>query len=272
MKKKAVTLLLSGVMVVSAVSYSFAATRNTPETKELGLNKREYIIEELQGDINGDKIKDRVLLIGEKENEDDIYNKSIFLKVVDGKSKKVSDIKINDFGGYEGKLFLGDFTGDKVEEAMIVTNTGGSGGMVDTRIISMKDNKGKIIFDGKDNLGINFKGKFADNFKAELKEDTLDEKLVIDLSAFKDSYIEQGIYDKNGKLLKETEPWTDPFSGLNPIDVDGDGVYELLGHQTIAGAYHANTISRLNSIFKYEDGEWKVKETEYTTKINFDEK
>lgn len=265
MNKKITTLFLTGVLAVSSLSIVYAAPKKAGQGKGLVLSKGQYVIEQKQADVNGDKIEDTVFLIGEKDKKEDIYNKNIMVKVVDGKKNQVKDIKFKDFGGYEGELFLGDFTGDKVSDIMVTTSTGGSGGIVNTRIATIKDNKVKEIFKEEDNQGLNFTGEFVDGFKAELKDLKNNEEIILDVSAFKDMYVEGKIYDKDGKLLEKVEPWTDPFSMIDAVDMDGDGVYELKGYQKISGSCHANTISRINTIWKYENEKWNIKEADYST-------
>lgn len=260
-KKKLIALLLAGVMVVSIYSLSGAAPKR-------GLLMEEEVIQELQKDVNGDQVKDRILLIGEKEKKDAIFNMCFMIKVIDGKTNKETTIKLEDFAGYGGEIFLADFTGDQVADIMVTTNSGGSGGIIFSRIITLEDHEIKIIFNEKDNQGLNFEGKFVNGFKAELQEANFKKVITIDLSAFKDLYIESKIYDSNGKILEKVEPWTDPFSVLEPIDIDGDGVYELKGFQAISGAFHANRISDLISLWKYGNGKWKIKEAKYSTTLD----
>jgi hypothetical protein len=267
MNKKVVTIILAGAMVVSSFSFAFAQPKKAHMKKGLVLKKGQCVLDEKQGDVNGDKIKDTVYLVGEKVDKDSMYVTNIDVKVVDGKTNKVVPAKLDDAGGYGGELFLGDFTGDKIDDIMVELPTGGSGGIVDYRILNMKDNKPQVIFGEKENQGIDFEGKFIDDFKVKLNSKILNKEIILDVSAFKDEYIESGIYDKDGKLLSEFEPWIDAFSELKPVIMD-EGLYGLIGRQAMSGNCHANTISNVDSMWKYEDGKWVVKGVEYTTFVD----
>lgn len=276
MKKKVAIIILAGVMAISTFSFAFAQPKKAPVKKELVLKKGQYVLDEKQGDVNGDKIKDTVYLVGEKMDKDSMYVINMDVKVVDGKTKKVVPAKLDDAEGYGGQLFLGDFTGDKIDDIMVELPTGGSGGIVDYIIFTMKGNKPQVIFGEKENQGIDFEGKFIDDFKVELDSKILNKEIILDVSAFKDEYIESGLYDKNGKLITHDkdgellpyiEPWIDAFSDLKPVIMD-DGFYGLVGRQAISGYCHANTISNVDSMWEYEDGKWVVKSVEYTTFVD----
>lgn len=265
MNKKVISLLLVGAIGVSGLSFAHASSTKPNQIKGLNLAKNQYILDQKVGDVNGDKIKDTVYLVGEKEKKDDIYNQNVNVLIKYGKTNNVQNAKLKDLGGYEGKLFVGDFTGDKADDIFVSLATGGSGATLDNRILTVKNGAVKVIFDEKENMGANFNGTFADGFKAQLKEKDLNKEIVLNLSAFKDDYIERNIYDKNGKLLEEVEPWTDPFSMLKAVDYDGDGIYELAGHQKVSGSCHANTISNIESVWKFKNSKWTPMQIEYTT-------
>ncbi len=162
-------------------------------------------------------------------------------------------------------MALGDFTGDKVKDIMISADTGGSGGIVDNRIVTAKGGKINIIFDEDDNAGLVLSGKFTDGFKTDMIMTKLNKVFTIDLSAFKDGYIIEGIYGSNGKLMKPVELWADGFYLLQPVDYTGDGTYYLRGIRSISGAYHANRISNMESLWKYSDGKWVPCNVIYST-------
>ncbi|QZY54858.1 VCBS repeat-containing protein [Crassaminicella profunda] len=235
---------------------------------ELNMGNKAYIIDYKEADVTGDTTKDKVILVGSKEfSPEEIFVDPLTVVVQDGKTKKYSKATYEGFCGYidDKPLFIGDFTGDQVKDVMVTAATGGSGGITNHMIVTFKDNKPEIIFDEKDNKGIEIEGKYIDGFKADITIKNIDKKILLDLSANKENYIESGIYDKSGKLLEKTEPFMGPFSLLKPIDYNCDGIYELKGGQRIAGTCNADTLSFIDSIFKYENSNWKVQELQYST-------
>lgn len=69
MNKKVISLLLVGAIGVSGLSFAHASSAKPNKIKGLNLSKNQYIITQKFGDVDGDKIKDTVYLIGEKEKK-----------------------------------------------------------------------------------------------------------------------------------------------------------------------------------------------------------
>ncbi|MCT4621005.1 MAG: hypothetical protein N4A62_16655 [Marinisporobacter sp.] len=270
-------LLLSGFLAFGSFqSLTVKAASNTFKVgdkftiSELNTGDKAYILDYKEADVTGDTTKDKVILVGSKEfSPEEIFVDNLTVVVQDGKSKKYSKATYEDFCGYtdDKSLFIGDFTRDNIKDVMVTAATGGSGGFTNHMIATFKDNKPNVIFDEKDNEGIQIEGKYIDGFKAELSIKNMDKKITLDLSAHKDNYIDSGIYNKSGKLLEEIQPFMGPFGLLEPQKDYADSGFILKGSQRIAGTCNANTISFIDSILKYEDGSWKIKQSQYSTYI-----
>ncbi|KNF08055.1 hypothetical protein CLPU_10c01100 [Gottschalkia purinilytica] len=161
-------------------------------------------------------------------------------------------------------MFIGDFTGDKINDLFISASIAGNGGIINNRIVKLSEKKPKIIFSEKENEGIKIQGDYLDNFRVKLYTNT-NKQFEIDLSFNENTYIKNKIYDNNGKLLKQVKTWSDSFQNLKPVDYDGDGIYELVGNQSIFETSHVDKISHLNSLWKYESNKWQPKEIEYSS-------
>ncbi|MBB6216250.1 hypothetical protein HNQ80_002349 [Anaerosolibacter carboniphilus] len=271
--KPIVVLLLTGVFALGASNLMPAQADesgyqigNKFSINDLNTIERTYIIDYQKADVTGDNIADHILLIGDKLNsKDDIYAENLRIVIQDNKSKAYSEATYEGLSGYEGTLFLGDFDGDKIRDVMLSSATGGSGGIVQHLIASFKNNSPTIIFEEKDNNGIFIDGKYIDGFKAEINVINLDKMIYLDLMANRNTYIDMNIYDKDGKVLSEITPYAIPFSELTPVDYNGDSTYELKGYQRITGSYNADTISNIESLWKYENGKWNISELQYST-------
>ncbi len=266
-------LLLSGFLTFGSF-HALQAKAATNDFKigekftisELNMGDQAYIIDYKESDVTGDNTKDKVILVGNMDVSS-FFIDDLTIVVQDGKSKKYSKATYEGFCGYpsENPLFIGDFTGDKTADVMVTAATGGSGGFTNHMIASFKDNKPQVIFDEEDNEGIQIEGKFIDGFKAALTVKNINQSFTLDLNAKKDHYINSGIYDESGKLLTETEPFMGPFGFLEPAPMDINGVHTLRGSQRLVGYYNADTLSFINSVLKYEDGNWEIKELQYST-------
>lgn len=96
------------------------------------------------------------------------FGTKLSLRVFDAANNKMIKSDLSDFGGYDPKLFLGDFTGDKVKEIMVSAPIGGSGGIIDNRIVTLAGGETKLIFGENENNSLTLSGSFQDNFKANV--------------------------------------------------------------------------------------------------------
>jgi len=274
-----IAFLLFSSLVCFATPYAVQAQVKPPafeigqkfQAEGLNFPANTYIVDVQQGDVTGDAANDTVLLVGQKENPNDTRYSQLNVVVRDGKTGKFS--ALNDqqtkgyLSGYEPKLFLGDFIGDKLKDTMVTVATGGSGGVYSHLIATWKNNKPAVIFGEKENQGVKIKGKFLDGFKAELTSETLQKTFIVDVSAFKKSYVEGKIYSPSGKYIyqdsSEYQIFSDPFSSLIPVDNDNDGVYELAGEQYVWGPAHIYGVTDVDSIWKYQRGKWVPIDVKY---------
>ena len=261
---------LQGAKIANNISTESVATVVSGEDSnflvaDMKLPSNTYILDKEIADVTGDGVNDIIYLIGHKGNTADRFADQLNIVVRNGATNNSEMTDLKKFGGYEGKLFVGDFSGDKVKDVMITAPTGGSGGIVGHMIVNFNAPEPTVIFGAKNNAGTQFTGKFVDGFKAELVNQDTGRSIAIDLNAKKDMYVASQIYSKDGTLLKEVKPMIYPLSLLEPIDMDGDGTYELRGSQSIKGAYGADTISHVDSFWKFENNQWVAKQIEVSS-------
>ncbi|MFM1651103.1 hypothetical protein ACI7RC_03255 [Brevibacillus sp. B_LB10_24] len=229
--------------------------------KETAYDDKSIILDTRSADVNGDGVRDDVLLVGERE-KDSIYATNLRVVVEDGKTKKRVEQSVGeDNGGYDPTLFIGRFDDGKAKDVLVSMATGGSGGTSIYSLLSFTDNKpAQLIAQDKLNAGLQYDVQFKDQYKVEVVNKVTKKQETIDLSKNKGEYIEMGIYDNSGKLLKATEGMVDGFGLLQPVDLapNKDGIYELRGLQRISGAYHADGLATAVSTWSIKDGELKL--------------
>ncbi len=272
---KKLVLILSVVAVMMLVGCSQGSKPNNDLAldkesllTQLNLGKNGVVIESKSIDVTGDGNKDNVVLVGSKADEGKSpFRENLMIIVQEDESEEYLKATYDKFSGYEPKLTVKDFTGDKIADVMITANSGGSGGIYNHLIATFKDAQAKVIFDQNNNKGLQVSGQFMPDFKAKVNFEDLNKEALIDISVNKANYIQLKIYNQEGALVQKKliRPSSYPFSNLKPIDYNRDGKYELRGLQKIVGANNADTISEIESIWSYDNNKWNLKEVKYNT-------
>lgn len=206
-----------------------------------------------KGDVNGDRVPDNVYLTGIK-TPDSPFIQNITLVIQDGKTGAIGEIALKDNAGYDPSLFLGDFTGDGVQDILIGIATGGSGATMYYYIFSYINNIPRKLFDfNVYNEQFKYDVNYMDNYKVEFISRLNRMKYIIEISYKGKEYLSE-IYNNSGKLKAPIQGFVNPISGLYPVDFDSNGVYELLAFQKIAGRYNADAIGYVQNTLSIRNG------------------
>jgi len=210
------------------------------------------IVAYASGDVNGDRIPDNVYLKGIKTSGSQ-FIEDITLEIQNGMTGEFTNITFSDNAGYNPTIFLGDFTGNRVDDILIGINSGGSGGIMYYYIYSFINNKVQILLDfNVYNDLYKYDVMYKDNYKVEVISKTNNQKYIIDILNKGPDYLNE-IYYENGKLKSPINGFVNPLSGLYPVDFDSDKVYELLAYQKIAGRYNADSLGYVLNTLKWKN-------------------
>lgn len=208
------------------------------------------IVTAKRGDIDGDGIIDNVLLTANK-TPDSPFWKNITLSIQNGRTNHYHQIPFKNNAGYNPTLFLGDFTGNKVDDILVVIDTGGSSGAIYTYAFSYINGQIRQIFNSDTfNEDYTYGVTYQDQYKVTVINQKLKEKYVLDLTYKGKKYLND-IYNKDGVLKAPIEGWVNPLSGLYPVDFNRDGTYELATYQRIAGRYNADSLGFVQNVLKW---------------------
>ncbi|MDQ0417113.1 hypothetical protein J2Z48_001285 [Croceifilum oryzae] len=132
---KSGVLMVSGMLAIAGFNVTPHASA-APVAEKKVVNKEilsvgsgkhmQYTIAEFKRDVTGDKVKDVITLIGQKEFMQDGWNEKLYLRVVDGKSHKKVKVEVGN-GGYEPSVKFKDFNGDHITDIQIRLFSGATG-------------------------------------------------------------------------------------------------------------------------------------------------
>ncbi|OZI11617.1 hypothetical protein CEW92_10700 [Bacillaceae bacterium SAS-127] len=214
------------------------------------LPRDDRILDVKQGDVTGDGQVDTVYLIGTKR-EDSPYVQNITL-VVEYGDQSIATIRLQESSGYHPTIFLGDVTGDNVDDVLIVIDSGGSGGIVYAYIYSFIQGKMKPIFDSNVfNNGSQYEVNYHDQYIVEVISSRPPKRYTLSLKDRGQDYL-TGIYHFDGTLKQPIQGFVSPLAGIYPTDFDRDGTYELVMFQNIAGQYNADRLGYMNNVWGWD--------------------
>lgn len=214
-------------------------------------NKNTFTIVAKKGDVDGDGLSEKVYLTGTR-TQDSPFVQNITLHIFQPLTETNVAIPLTSNAGYNPTLFLGPFIRPNQDDILIGIASGGSGGTMYYYIYSYRDNGFQLTFDyDKFNQSYQYQVNYKNDYKVELFSVINSEQYLIDLSLRDAEYLNE-IYDEDGILKEPVEGFVNPLSGLFPVDFDGDGIYELLLYQKIAGRYNADSLGYVQTVLKWD--------------------
>lgn len=216
------------------------------------------IIKEQIGDVTGDGVSDIVYLLGVKANDDSPFIKDIELAIRDGKTNEIYRITLKDNAGYNPNIILESFATKMVKDIFVSIESGGSGGFGFYYVYSFYHNKEQLLFD-VNNFNDTFKYivTYQDNYNVKVTNTTLRKASIINISMRDKEYL-GNLYDESGHLKKATEGEVLYLNTLYPVDINGDGIYDLYAINRIIGLYGADTLGYIVTPLYWDNESFKL--------------
>ncbi|WP_203363774.1 hypothetical protein [Bacillus sp. REN10] len=212
-------------------------------------HRDQVVLDVKQGDITGDGNADTIYLIGTKQ-EGSAHVQNITL-VVRYYNQSVETIPLKEGSGYKPTIFLGDMTGEQINDVLIVIDSGGSGGTVYAYIYSFQQGNMKLLFDSDVfNKNYQYKVQYQDQYTVRVESAVLKKRYTLSLKDKELAYL-SAIYRSDGTLRQPIQGFVSPLAGIYPIDLERDGTYELVTFQNIAGQYNADRLGYVNNVLRW---------------------
>ncbi len=209
-----------------------------------------------EGDVSGDGVPDKVYLYGNKAGDSiSSFVDNISIVIEDGFTGKTSTITPEFNAGYNPRLFLGDFTADRVDDIKLSIESGGSGGYGYFYIYSYINNTPIEIFNfNRYNALYQYKVDYVDLYRVEVYNFNHDKLFVLDVSYRGDEYVSQ-YYDEFGVLTTPIQGDVLALNAIKPfIQNEEVNAFELLAYQRIIGPFNYDTLGFIENVLSW-DGE-----------------
>ncbi|MFF2755557.1 hypothetical protein ACFVR1_17710 [Psychrobacillus sp. NPDC058041] len=218
-------------------------------------SNNQEVIDKKRGNVTGQGFMDTIYLTGKKTDESPFWQ-NITLVISNEKANLLERIPLKENAGYNPTIFLGNFTGDYIEDILVVIDTGGSGGIIYAYIFSFMEGKMRQIFNADEyNERTKYDVNFQNQYKATVISSIPKKLYLLDLIYKGKEYLTE-IYNEDGTLKQPITGWVDPIGGLYPIDFAREGTYELIAFQEIAGRYHADGLGYIENVLKWNGHEF----------------
>ena len=228
----------------------------------------------LQLDVDGNGSLETVELYGGQMTRGSSYRNDFLLLLKGSDSELLTAYVPSINGGYDCSLEKARFTG-RGEQLILSVGQGGDDGSIEYRIIDFADPKAvKEIFTGSDNAGVAATAEFVPDFRSKIAfaDGSTNYEL---LPKEKEFYEQRGLYDVDGTLLKGyRRPYVGKIHSLVAVDMEQDGILELLSLQNISGLNREDLLGKLAGVWSYDGSSgWKLKsKTFYSGGKNKDDK
>ncbi|MFA1822034.1 hypothetical protein ACDX78_17920 [Virgibacillus oceani] len=214
-------------------------------------------IDSFETDVTGDGQDEEIILKGVPFSSDSSYYQDVWADVTNELGESWT---ITYEGGYEPSLQLVDLNGDGIKDIFYQSATGGSGGLYHYQLSTLRNSElNEIPLPVQEYL----EGAFDDNFTVIFRLSPSHKPTEIDVSDRTEEYIRLGIYDEDGNLLEQKSLVIDPIAFYEPFLISKSKGYGLKSYQQISGAYHADQLGTVETLWYFENGAWIILQTEW---------
>ena len=217
----------------------------------------------IAADTDGDGTQETAELWGTQLTSGSSYYGDLLLMVKNKNGKLITAFAPSLEGGYANLLQKGHFTGKG--EQLVVRSLSGAAQNMQVRIIDAAlPDAVQEIYTGSDNMGVDVTASYRPDFTAQL--DIGGEMETAKLPHEQDYYIDCGLYDENGNLLK---PYRAPQAQMSGVTVvkGSDGARDWLATlQNVSGVNGEDVLAKIAGSWEYDHG-WQLLDREFYTQI-----
>lgn len=217
----------------------------------------------IEADTDGNGTQETAELWGTQLTGGSNYYGDLLLMIKDNGGRLITAYTPSLEGGYANLLQKGHFTGKG--EQLVLRSLSGAAQAMQVRIIDAAlPNAVQELYTGSDNLGVKVNAAFKADFAAQF--DFGGETQSARLPHEQDYYLNYGLYDENGKLLKPYRTPQSVMKGVTIIKGRGGAMDKLSTLQNITGIDGSDVLAKISGEWEYDNG-WQLKDREFYTQI-----
>ncbi|WP_125153016.1 hypothetical protein [Clostridium rectalis] len=216
-------------------------------------NHKIYVLQIKYADVNGDGLKETLILTGKKPYGENSFIEDITLTV----ENKITNVNLKvvpkENSGYNPNMFIARFSEDKTPQVLLSINSGGSGGYYYNYVYSFKNDMPLTFFDYDifNNESI-FNAIYENNYKVRVTSENKALKGIIDLTAIRDKEYLSAIYEPNGTLKEPIKGDVLSLGLLSPFSITGSEIFDLIASQRIIGLFNGDTLGNVETILRLD--------------------
>ncbi|MEI3605437.1 hypothetical protein SPD48_07010 [Pseudogracilibacillus sp. SE30717A] len=251
MRRNAIALVYTCLIlfILSAISVQAAIDPQEEDNSSF--------INSYEEDLTGDGFREYFTLNGTLLTDKSKFYRDVWLDI---SSPFSHQWKVSFEGGYDPDLQLIDLTHDQTFDLLYSVAKDENKHQFNYQLYTLKNNVVKQLPIPKHN---HIQGKFINDFKIELQINPNMKPIIKDISNNKHSYIEEGLYEENGKLIEEKNLKIPPIEKLEPVLISKSKGYGLKSYQPIKGVNNEDVFGEIITLWYYQKDRWLVLQTDW---------
>lgn len=210
------------------------------------------LIETYQSDVTGDGQNEIIELKGIRLSADTNYYQDVWVEITSNHNKHW---KVNYGGGYHPSIQLIDLNKDQTSDIFYQSTAKEGAKSANHQLHTLiNGDLNEIAF--PEQLYID--GKFTDNFHVSIKLSPDSKPFDMDVKDQAETYERQGIYDKQGKLLKATSVLINPSTAFEPFIISESKGYGLKSYKQVNGGYQNDQLGTVETTWYFENNDWII--------------
>lgn len=215
------------------------------------------LIHTYEEDVTGDGMKETIELKGISLAKGTKYYQDLWIDIKSPYLKQ--EWKVAYGGGYEPTLKFIDLNNDQTVDLFFQSSNDLEGDYYNVQMHTINIDVIKKIPQPKQ---WHISGKFKDNFTVDLNIFSKEKPITINIGNKQNEYVQQGIYNEQGKLAKDTSIHIEPISKIEPLLVNKYKGHGIKTTQQIHGL-KTDLLGTVETQWYFENNKWIILQSKW---------